>query len=249
MKIFALALVLFFIPVIASADQVTVQWDFDTANELNIDGFNLYSGHMGQDPDGAWNPQYGELPKVGGILPSLREITFKEEGWEGVNKKFCFMLRSTKGDKESADSNMVCTFVNNTPLMRPAEVDGVFDPNTNFVSLSWIQDDLDRTTYWKVFYKPADDGEAVYKSLGTVENIGNNTSSLSVEFLDGAEGEITDFIFVVVAFKNTSVYSPDSAELGISVDRTDVVTEDPVDPDPELPVPQNLRIIVTIPLS
>lgn len=232
----ALFIALFMILVVsvcqAPGDEFTFSWDYDDG--ATIDGFKLYSGHMGQFADGTWGAQYGD-PIITGIPPDAREITTVENGWEGQAKKFCFKMRAYRGENESADSNEVCVTIDNTPLQAPQGALGQWDASNNVVILQWSQPDLNRTKYWQVYYKFS--GEAEYRLLDKLDNSGQPDLVLSKEITDVPAGEIRDCIFTIVAYKDNAVFSPDSDEVAITIDRT---------PDAPIEPPQNFRMSLTI---
>lgn len=216
----------------APGDEFTFSWDYEDG--AVIDGFKLYSGHMGQFADGTWGAQYGD-PIITGIPLDAREITTVENGWEGQAKKFCFKMRAFKGENESADSNEVCVTIDNTPLQAPQGALGKWDPSNNVVVLQWTQPDLNRTKYWQVYYKFS--GETEYRLLDKLDNTGQPDLVLSKEITDVPAGESRDCIFTIVAYKDSAVFSPDSAEVAITIDRR---------PDAPIPPPDNFRLSVTI---
>lgn len=216
-----------------NADEFTFSWDYD--DHSGIEGFKLYSGHMGQNEDGTWAAQYGDTPIITGIPPDSREITTVEQGWTGVSKKWCFMMRAYRGENESADSNEVCVTIDNTPLQAPQGALGQWDSENDVVILQWTQPDLNRTKYWQVYYKFS--GETEYRLLDKLDNTGQPDLVLSKEITDVPAGESRDCIFTIVAYKDSAVFSPDSAEVAITIDRT---------PDAPIPPPDNFRLSVTI---
>lgn len=217
-----------------NADQFTFAWDYDDGTV--VEGFRLFSGNMGQNADGTWGGQYGDTPLIDNIAPDLREITAIQNGWAGASKKFCFVLRAFKGDKVSENSNEVCATINNTALQRPQNVLGSWDHDNSVVVIQWNQPDLDRAKYWQIFYKFTDESE--YRLLGRLDKAGNPDLVLEKEISDVPAGEARECVFVVVAYKDSEVYSPDSEEIPVTIDRSGDETT--------IPAPNNFRISVTI---
>lgn len=229
--------VLFVFTSIGTAEELTFEWDYPA--DVSIDGFTLYSGPMGQYDDGTWGPKYNDVPLLDNIGPSLRKITVDEPGWEGVSKKFCFAIDAFKGSVRSTKSNFVCKVIDNTaPVPAPKNVFATWDKINNSVTISWEQDDLDNVKQWKVFYRPAEiDSE--FKEIGSVANDGTLYMTLTTAVEGVSIGETKDLIFVVVAL-NGEVFSPNSQEVIVTIDRTE---------DSTLPDPTNLRFSVTIPVE
>lgn len=222
MKRYALIILLLILPVLSFADDIQFNWDYE--NDSAIDGFRIYSGPMGQLADGTWLPRYAEDPIANDIPPGAREYIATENGWEGVAKKWCFMARSFRGDKESPDSNYVCTIIDNTPIAYPVDLSASYNDELSQISLSWSQnDDFDRTKYWIVYYKLPDD--EAFTALGEVANSGSSDLKMNVAFNAVPAGKLVDVSMVVVAFKNNEVYSANSDETVVTVDRLGAISE------------------------
>lgn len=226
-RIIATAFTLIALAGVAAADQITFEWDYDSS--VAIDGFNLYSGPMGQLEDGTWAAKLSETPLFGSIPAESRSATVTENGWEGVSKKFGFAVRAFRGDNESADSNMVYVTIDNTPLAAPAALTGSYNPETSRINLTWTQADLDRAEQWKIYYKT--DGE--FTELGTVQNQGQADLIMDTPLTVVPAGQVMDVTFAVVAFKNDAVFSPNSNEFILTIDRSD---------SGDLPVVENFRL-------
>lgn len=231
-KIIIFAL-LFFIPVPCAADDFKLSWDY--GDHSIIDGFSIYSGPMGQDEDGEWYPKLGEDPLLTGIPPDARTAEVVENGWPEVKKKFCFVARAYKAEDESADSNMVCVEIDNTPLLAPSSLVGQWNKSDETITLSWIQDDAERAKYWKIFYKI---GDGEYVDFAKSENNGSDSIEVKVPFDEAPMGEITSVTWAVVAFKDEAVFSPDSNPVVIDIDRSGEIGE--------IPPPVGLRFEATI---
>lgn len=240
-RVILILTVLFVFTSAAFGEEVILEWDYPT--DVNIDGFTLYSGPMGQYDDGTWGPKYNPIPLLDNIGPALRKVTVDEPGWEGVSKKFCFAIDAFNENNRSAKSNFVCMVIDNTtpvPLTIPApnNIFATWDKTNNSITISWEQDDLDKVKQWKVFYKQAVI-DLEFIELGSVDNDGTSYMTLTTAVEGVSIGETKDLIFVVVAL-NGEVFSPNSQEVVVTVDRTE---------DSTLPNPANLRFSVTIPVE
>lgn len=230
--------VIFFIfvavPSICLPDEFTFEWDYSYDN---IDGFRIYSGNMGQFEDGTWGPQLRDIPIIDNIPPDARTAKGIEEGWTGQIKKFCFVARAYKGDIESPDSNTVCKEINNLPLLAPSDVNGNYDKDQEIINISWKQEDSDRAKFWQIYYKIGDGG---FQELGKVENSGQELLDITSPFEAVNAGESANVSFLVVAYKNYQVYSPNSSEIVLTIDRT---------LETELPPVSDFRFKVEVPVQ
>lgn len=219
----------------AFADEFTFEWDYPS--DQAIDGFRLYSGHMGQDEVGNWLPQYDAAPLVDAIPADARTVTATQTGWDNVSKKFCFMVRSYKGTVESADSNFVCATIDNTPLSAPEITTGIYDAQAGLVALTWTSAADERLKYFRIFYRAED--EDIFHDAGKVAR--PETMPVTVQSAIDAvgPGELKTLYFVVVGYKDEGVYSPNSAEFAIVIDRT----------NHELPTPTDFRFSALIPVE
>lgn len=214
-----------------NADEFNFAWDYgDTA----VDGFRIYSGPMMQREDGTWYPQLAADPLIDSIPADSREATGTEKGWPGQSKKLCFVSRAYRGDEESADSNYVCAVINNEPLLSPADLAGSYDHDIEQIEISWSQPDFERAKFFQIYYKIGDEN---FQLLEKVDNIGQQELRLTKAFDAVPDGQSADVSFVIVAYKNFDVFSPNSAELTITIDRTQ---------DAPIPPPDNFRLSVTI---
>jgi hypothetical protein len=231
-KLFVL-IAIFFMVLPAAADEITFLWDYP--QDVGQDGFRLYSGPMGTTDDGTWAPKYADDPLVSGIPPDSRTVTATEDGWPGVSKKFCFMMRAYRGDEESADSEFICTIIDNSPLTAPADLTASYEDEV--ITLAWGQPDSDRAKFWRVYYKI---GGTEFVELAKVDNTGQTELTVQAPFDKVPPGSAATVYFVVVAFKDNSVYSPNSAEAEVVIDRIESVPPPP---------PSNIRFKIRIPIE
>lgn len=215
-----------------SADEFIFQWDYP--DDVSIDGFRLYSGPMGQDENGDWVPKYGDEPLIDNIDPVLRIIPAIEEGWINQSKKFCFMIRSFRGNYESDDSNFICAVIDNTALIAPVISSIDYSIDGEQVIVVWTCKDTERANFFKVYYRVNDD--LSFTELGRIDK----PETMPVELIESIDavgpGETKTLHFVVVAFKNDDVFSPNSIEFPIVIDRS----------EGELPKPENFRFTVIV---
>lgn len=211
---------------LADADEFTFEWDY---GEQQIDGFRIYSGILAEQNDGTWYPQIGTEPIIDAIAPDLRSATGVENGIPGQSRKYCFVARAFRSNEESPDSNFICKEINNLPLLQPNSVTGSYDRNDETVTLAWIQPDAQRAKYWKIYYKIYTDD---YIDFARVDNTGQDELTVKVKFAAAPENVKTEVKFAIVAFKNENVFSPDSEEIIVVIDR---------EPRDELKPPEGFR--------
>jgi hypothetical protein len=231
LRMFAVLVVLFFCLPGALADEINFSWDYDDA--IEIDGFRIYAGPRREGDNGEWYNDYHPDP-IATVDPEARTATADEPGIVDDSRNICFVVRAYRGDEESDDSNYVCQVIDNTPLQAPTALTGNYDPEQNVITLTWDQADADRAKFWLVYYKLPDSD---FVELGRVDNTGQSDVTLSSVFDAVAEGLSADVTFAVVAYKNFDVFSPNSDELTITIDRS------------KPPAPVDFKITVEIPVQ
>lgn len=196
----------------ALAETFYFSWDYDSVIN-SIDGFRIYQSVATQDTNGSFQSPAA----VDNIAPDLRATQFENPGEPGAIQKYCYVIRAFAGEEESENSNAVCYKIDNTPLDSPREVTGSYGKDDNSLKLDWIQNDLDRTKFWKVYYRHADQSE--FTELIKVDNSGQAELTVTAPADFVAQGEAQNVYFALVAFKNAVVFSPNSDEIMIRIDR------------------------------
>jgi hypothetical protein len=209
------------LPQITRADEITFAWDYGDTSA--IDGFKLYSGPRGIDETGEWVNKYRPEP-LAEVAADQLTATVTEPGIAGESRNICFVVRSYRGDRESTDSNYVCQIIDNTPLSAPAGLTGMYDVSGSIVTLNWTQADAERAKFWLIYYK-LPDGD--FTELGRVDNTGQTDVTVSSVFRALLDGQQADVTFAVVAYKNFDVYSPNSDEIIVHIDRSQMTPPAP----------------------
>lgn len=233
-KIIALLLIF---PSLVFADVVHFEWDYPI--DQDIDSFSIYSGPMRQSETGSWVPEFGADPLLSGIDPAARSATATNPGLPAIDHNFCYVIRAVRRGFESNNSNQVCARINNTPLMAPIELQGEYDDEQESVSLSWAQTDISRAAFWNVYYRFVDDPGAGFIELGRVDNIGQTEPTITRAMENVPDDQITSVAFAVVAYKDYEIYSPNSAEITIYIDRR----------SKQVPPVNNFRFRINIPVE
>lgn len=236
-KVFSFVIVLsvLFWSTLSFAGEVTLAWD---ANDPTPDGYLLFE-RIGE------GSQYNYTSPVlisditndsGQIPPNMTQITVKDLGRRGEILTYYFVLRAYVGTDQSGDSNEVYqTFDYRIPSV-PIELAVEYQKDTNSVHASWKQNDSTMVDNWKIFYSETS-GEN-YQVLDTIQNTGQTGDITTTKSLSVPSGTIKTFYFVVVAFrKDSNIFSANSAEVSVVIDK-------------RVPTPPTLRIVnINIPVT
>jgi hypothetical protein len=184
-----------------TADVIKFQWDYDLANNPEIDGFKLYqrSGEEYVDPP-VW---------IGNTLEAEVDVA----GVEGQATTYNYIVRAFKGDTESENSNEVSYTVDRVPPLAVV-LNAVYE--NDVVTFTWDDPDQQNIIYWNIYYATKSGGP--YAEFDTVENTGNNLLTASKELIVPV-GEKHSYYFTIVAFKTPTLFSPNSNEISITIDK------------------------------
>lgn len=235
-RIALIVLLLLLAPRPIYAEQITLLWDYD--NSAAVDGFRVFYTIPHQDDTGQWHTTYDyalplttTLYQDGNVPPELRELTIDLPGRANLVTSYRIVARAFRDDQESADSNQLSYKVVRVPPEAPIELLGSYDTEASVVTLEWQQppDDWD-ISRWVVYYR-TDGG---FTELGVVD--GDRELKIAEPLNLVLPGEQNTVAFSVVAFRRSGVFSANSSEFEIHIDRR------------EIPPMQNLRIRIEIPL-
>jgi hypothetical protein len=230
--IFVLLNVLFLSVFQLHADKITLAWD---ANNPSPDGYRLFM----RINDGAYDydsPVVFERFPNGNIASDL--TTIQVPGLEGVpyNKtKYYFVLRAFLGTDESGDSNEVMHPVDRTAPNTVVDLTGSYSRDDKNISLHFTQHDYEKVSYWTVYFSEVSGGP--YTEFESVHNTGTANNTITRPFTYVSEGDAKIIYFVIVAFRDSDVHSADSNEIDVYVDRRELV------------IPQQLRIVISVPVE
>lgn len=191
------------ISTIVLAEEVTLQWD---PNDPTPDGYKMFRREDGQ----LYN--YASPIWIG------TETLIKDSDIGRSNEKviYYWVVRAYVGDEESGDSNEVTYTVNLLPPEVINNLEGGYNSVTNEIQLTWSQTGEEIPAYWKIYYSEISGG--LYTELDTIQNTGI-INITSIQTLSVNKGEMKTFYFVIVGFKSDSLYSANSNEVSIVVDR------------------------------
>lgn len=211
------------------AKDVTLAWD---PNNPAPDGYRLYQrvddGTYVYGTPVTW-PEYPD----GNIPANVTQITITGLGVPNQVTTYYWVVRAYVGDDTSGDSNEVFLAVDQT-LVAPDSVEGTYDKTNKQIALSWTQPS-GTVTHWKVFYTFTSGQD--YVELDMIDNTGQATPSILSPFTAVSAGDRQTVYFAIVAFNGDDIFSSNSAEVAIDIDRR---LDAPV---------QNLRVNVVIPVE
>lgn len=229
------ALFIFFNAYAALAEQITLNWDIPS--ESDIDGFRCFQRTAYADDAYHFdNPIKTSAHPDGSIGADINTLDVDVLGIEGGILKYMWVCRSFKGDAESENSNEVAYKVINTLPLTPAGLNGSYDAVNKTVNLNWDQPPEKHRVYkWVVFYKL--EGDPDYTELAMVDYDNELTVTRPLDVV--AKGERKTVYFTVISYRRSGVFSADSNQFQIDIDRRD--STDP-------PKPENLHIDIDIPV-
>lgn len=205
----------------AEAEMITLTWDPPTQQH---DGVRIYQ-KTAKDGDA-----YDYDAPIADVSAPTNKATLEVLGEENAVLKYQWVARAYRDDIESIDSNEVAYKVVNIPPLTPVELIGSYADDV--VTLSWQQpQDSHPIDHWIIYYKKHGD----FIPLGAVTDENELVLSADVSQI-APPGEATYLTFTAVAYRRSGVFSANSTEFNLIVDRRDVA-----------PI-QNLRIEVNIPL-
>lgn len=235
LALFIISFGMFVLVVDIEAEEITLTWDMP---EQQIDGVRIFQTVPVQDENGQWVNTYDYALPVstpiyvdGNIPPEVNEVTIDLPGRTNQITKYCFVARAFLAGEESADSNEVDYKVNLIPPVAPIELSGSYEKDEQLINLSWQQPQDDWAISHWVVYSKLPEGE--FTELGRVDHGQELTLT---QPLVAPVGQRTNMSFAVVAFRSSGIYSSNSNELEIDIDRR------------EVPPINNLQIKVQIPL-
>lgn len=213
------AILLFFFE--SNAELITLTWDAPTEPH---DGVRIFQKTAREGDIYNFSSPVADIPFPG------TTANVEVEGEPDAVLKYQWVARAYRDDLESSDSNEVSYKVVNIPPIVPVDLSAA--QQGTVISLSWEQpSDPHPIDHWKVYAKT--DGDFV--EIGTVDDENNLTLTADLNDLAPAD-QVTELTFAVVAFRRSGVFSANSTEAIVTIDRR------------ALPPVQNLRIEIEIPI-
>ena len=214
------------------ADEVTLAWD---ANSSSPDGYRLFMRTNDNLYD--YNLPVLFTPYPDGDIAS-GETSVTVQGLSGIPYElvnYSFVLRAFMSTDESGDSNEVLYSVDRTAPGAAMDLSGDYDKTEQKITLNFNQPDYDKVAYWKVFYTESSGGP--YVEFETAENTGLADNTVTSPFTYVLSGENKDIYFVIVSYRNSEVWSNNSNEILVNIDRRILMP------------PENLRLVVEVPVQ
>lgn len=200
---------------IAQAKDVTIkfQWDPDTAG--GWEKINLYE--RAEDAAYDYTQAKGTVDQTyvdGNSTPTTIETVANFT--DGVKSTKFWVVRAQAGDIESADSEEVSYTVDLTPIEQ-FEFTAVYNETAKSIDMAWNITDA-RITKWEIYTSDAAGGP--YTKLTEVANAEGVETTYSVkgDTLFPA-GEKTTKYFTMVAFGPYDLFSANSPEIAITVNK------------------------------
>lgn len=160
------------------------------------------------------------------------QVIIEVPGEDGAVLKYLWVARAYRGELESANSNEINYKVVNIPPLTPVSLSADYD--NDVIRLTWDQPNDDHpVNHWLLYFKHSDGSEFI--PVGRVNE--GNELELTKDISSLAPiGSISELTFTVVAYRRSGVYSANSQEVNLTIDRRQV---EPI---------QNLRIEIEIPI-
>lgn len=219
---------------IAQAEKIRLEWDYPA--DAVIDGFKLFQTTPAKNSAGQWIEEFNyTTPLIGDISPDARFVDVDPPGEPDKVVKYIYEIRAFKGANESESSNRASYKVVNIIPTPPISLTGEYKYDESVITLSWQQpaDGYD-VFRWVVYYRMDTDIE--FTKLGSIDQ--GQVLSMVKPFDVVPAGESRVVYFTVVAFRRSGVYSGNSQEFAITIDRQGP----PV-------TPGNLKININIPVE
>lgn len=202
------------------ADTTKLAWD-PAQESLEPDGYRLFQ----KVDDGEYNYNSpliisGSTDDQGNIPPDVLQVDVDTPGEACKVLTYKWVVRAYKADDESGDSNEVSAIVD---LSCPSEVTSFsaeFNKDASSISMSFQQPSGVDVAEWKIFWTrtPGDN----YQLFDTVQNDGSNTATVTKAFTEVESGLMETIYFTIVSFKDDQLFSPNSSEIAIVIDRREL---------------------------
>lgn len=199
---------------------VTLAWDQQTPAP---DGFLLFQ----RVNSGTYNYSApvvvpNETDANGAIPGDVSSLPVPGLGVAGETNEYCWVLRAFIGSDQSGDSNEACYTVDEQIPAAPSISQSSFDRAASSITVGWTQDSSVLVTEWRVYYTLTSGQN--YQLFDTVANDGSTTTpAITKPFTAVADGDRQMVYFVIVAVRSDQLYSQNSAEISVDVDRRNLV--------------------------
>ena len=206
--------ILFFIlaiPLGAFAGKVTIGLEWDANVETFLAGYKAYVADKAGGP-------YTEFADIKEPTTEVDYIYDAPDG-QTVSKFFVVTAYRENPFLESGNSNEVFWTYDFSPIVAASGFAATLaGDNINFV---WAQADIERVKSWRLYYKEA--GAAAFVELALIPYSGTQGTQYSTtqEMIVEA-GQIKTYVFAIVTYTPTGVFSPNSAEVTVVIDKREL---------------------------
>lgn len=205
------------------AEKIMLEWD---PPEGQYDGVYIYQ-HTAAPDD-----VYDFTSPVADVPAGQTSVVLDIPGIEGQVLKYQWVAKAYRADQQSAESNEVSYKVVRVVPISPINLTGSYDAKSSEINLTFEQPtDPYAIDHWAIYYSVDGSG---FIELGAIYD--PDQLRLEGEFNAVKAGEKKAIIFRAISYRRSGVYSADSNNFELVIDRTDV---DPI---------QNLRINLVIPV-
>lgn len=197
----------FFVQVKAGEEEIGLEWDPNT--EVNIGGYGAYVGDQAGGP----------YTKIGDIVHPTVEFWYTFTAPDGVITRKYFVVDAHSDATpplRSGYSNEVFWDYDWAPIEAATELAAIVD--NDIVTFTWKQGDIDRIKSWKLYSRETQEGEYVLFVDIPYSGTPGETYTTNKEVIVN-EGEMKTFYFVLVTFTPNGVFSENSAEVSITIDK------------------------------
>lgn len=185
---------------------ITLEWDANT--ETNLGGYAAYQGDVAGGP----------YTKFKDLLAGTETVDFVYDAPVGAATTKYFVVDAHSDSDpplRSGYSNEVNWTYDFLPIVSCIEFAASLVGDN--ITFTWKQADIERVKSWTLYVKE-EGGE--FSELALIEYTGQEGPQYSTtETMSVPEGEKKTFIFSLVTFTETGVFSPNSAEVGITIDK------------------------------
>lgn len=212
----AFVFLIFANPAMAGDFEIGFEWNLhNQANE--VDHFEVY------ESDASGGPWTEDKIVIDDIAPgTVIEVDYPSTKPDGVATHSYFIIKAVvvgtdDVQRRSGPSNEVDFIYDFAPIESPENFAALL--NGDDIEFSWTQGDIDRVDKWQLFSSETQGAD--YAMLSEIEYTGQPGPQFGTsETMTVNEGEIKTFYFVLVSFTEFGVFSPNSLEVAVTIDKT-----------------------------
>lgn len=192
------------------AGEVTVTLEWDANTEENLGGYGAYVSDV--------SGEYTEANKFADILVGTETVDYIYDAPDGEATTKYFVVDAHSNATPplcSGKSNEVNWTYDFLPIVAATELVAALEGDD--ITFTWTQVDIERVKEWKLYIKE-EGGE--FFELALIEYTGQAGPQYSTtETMSVPEGEMKTFTFSLVTFTPTGVFSGNSNEVSITIDK------------------------------